>query len=468
MKAKHIYLSLILMLVSTALSAQNLLDMSGWKPGSGSAPFFFRYGDTAENIREWGTGPHSERTVLWKAMPDADSDADGGWTSDHVTIDHTKMYRVSVWVKKTNSTSGSTYMGVYAGGATVLNLNGTSNGNPYFWYGDLPSLDKWYLIVGYVHASDDNTTNSYGAIYDGETGEKVLATNDFKFSTASTTLRHRAYLVYDTNTADRQYYHAPRIDEMNGNEPSIAEMLGVSLANSNEVHFDGNVGIGTNSPTEKLEVNGNTLLAGNLDIDVDLSGGIFISAGQSYNPYLNFVEKKADGSPDYTGVIYWSGSEDVLKLSTYNNAKPLALNSVSGANVGIGTDSPTEKLEVAGNTLVHGDVESSKVKVTATPGSFPDYVFKPDYSLRSLSEIEAFIEANGHLPNVPKAEEVEQNGQDLGLIQQKLLEKIEELTLYTIQADKRIKLLEAAQKKQIAELLKRIEQLEARDGSKKQ
>ncbi|OEK03666.1 hypothetical protein BFP97_20030 [Roseivirga sp. 4D4] len=86
----------------------------------------------------------------------------------------------------------------------------------------------------------------------------------------------------------------------------------------------------------------------------------------------------------------------------------------------------------SGDIVVNNNLESKKVKVTATPGSFPDYVFKPDYKLRSLSELSAFIKENGHLPNIPKAVEVEANGQDLGLIQQKLLEKIEELTLYVI------------------------------------
>ena len=86
--------------------------------------------------------------------------------------------------------------------------------------------------------------------------------------------------------------------------------------------------------------------------------------------------------------------------------------------------------------IVDNDMESKKVKVSANPGSFPDYVFKPEYKLRSLSELAAYIETNGHLPNVPKAEEVERNGQDLGHIQQKLLEKIEELTLYVIELKK--------------------------------
>ncbi len=92
----------------------------------------------------------------------------------------------------------------------------------------------------------------------------------------------------------------------------------------------------------------------------------------------------------------------------------------------------------SGDVVIGSNLDVKKVKVTATPGSFPDYVFKSDYKLRSLSELNAFIKENGHLPNIPKASEVEKNGQDLGLIQQKLLEKIEELTLYTIAQEKKL------------------------------
>ncbi|WP_420385802.1 hypothetical protein [Roseivirga sp.] len=98
---------------------------------------------------------------------------------------------------------------------------------------------------------------------------------------------------------------------------------------------------------------------------------------------------------------------------------------------------------ISNHLNVLGNIETSKVKVTSSPGTFPDYVFSQDYRLKSLPELEAYIKENGHLPNVPTAKEVEANGQDLGLIQQKLLEKIEELTLYTIQQEVKLKAMEA-------------------------
>lgn len=116
--------------------------------------------------------------------------------------------------------------------------------------------------------------------------------------------------------------------------------------------------------------------------------------------------------------------------------------------VGVGTNSPSYKLDVNGTSrftqkmIVEDDIESKKVKVTATPGSVPDYVFKPDYELRSLPELESYIKTNSHLPNVPSAKEIEANGQDVGELQLKLLEKIEELTLHIIKLNKRIVELE--------------------------
>ena len=74
--------------------------------------------------------------------------------------------------------------------------------------------------------------------------------------------------------------------------------------------------------------------------------------------------------------------------------------------------------------------------------SWADYVFEEDYLLRPLSEVEQFIKQNGHLPEVPSAETVTTDGIDLGSMDTTLLKKIEELTLYTIQQEKKIEALQ--------------------------
>lgn len=106
---------------------------------------------------------------------------------------------------------------------------------------------------------------------------------------------------------------------------------------------------------------------------------------------------------------------------------------------------------------VQGGILSEKVKVAvATSNDWADYVFAADYKLKTLSEVERFILANKHLPNVPSAEQVAKEGIDMAKMDAKLMEKIEELTLYLIELDKK----NAAQEKRITELTNTIKALE--------
>lgn len=94
--------------------------------------------------------------------------------------------------------------------------------------------------------------------------------------------------------------------------------------------------------------------------------------------------------------------------------------------------------------FVKDGIRTEKVKVdVASANGWADYVFRKDYKLRSLEEVEKHIEEKGHLPNIPSAEEVVKNGVNLGEMDAKLLEKIEELTLYMIQLNKEVKELKA-------------------------
>ncbi|QHI35903.1 hypothetical protein IMCC3317_12510 [Kordia antarctica] len=88
--------------------------------------------------------------------------------------------------------------------------------------------------------------------------------------------------------------------------------------------------------------------------------------------------------------------------------------------------------------FVKKGIRTEKVKVELAAGIWADYVFKSDYNLKPLEEVEAFINTNGHLPNVPSATEIEKEGLNLGEMDAKLLEKIEELTLYVIQLKKEV------------------------------
>lgn len=106
------------------------------------------------------------------------------------------------------------------------------------------------------------------------------------------------------------------------------------------------------------------------------------------------------------------------------------LNVHENGNVGIQTQTFGDALSVGGT------IRSQKVVVTDQ--GWADYVFDDDYALRSPAALRTFIDANGHLPGVPSAADVQRNGLDLGDAQRALLEKVEELTLYTLDQHDRI------------------------------
>ena len=102
--------------------------------------------------------------------------------------------------------------------------------------------------------------------------------------------------------------------------------------------------------------------------------------------------------------------------------------------IGIGTISPDEKL------TVKGKIHTQEVRVDMTgplATTIPDYVFAKEYKLKTLEEVEDFINKNSHLPEIPSAKEIEKSGLMLAEMNMSLLRKIEELTLYMIEQEKK-------------------------------
>jgi hypothetical protein len=175
----------------------------------------------------------------------------------------------------------------------------------------------------------------------------------------------------------------------------------------------GNIGIGTNNPQTKLDVNG------------------VIQAYNKDGSHATWDNLRL-WSEGLRGYIQSNGDEEGLFIKS-NGGNKIILES----NVGIGTIDPGQyKLAVEGKLGAR--------KVVVTQASWADYVFDSSYQLKSLAEVEQFIRVNKHLPEVPSAKEVEKNGLDVGDNQAVLLKKIEELTLYVIEQNKRIEKLEAA------------------------
>ena len=150
---------------------------------------------------------------------------------------------------------------------------------------------------------------------------------------------------------------------------------------------------------------------------------------------------------------------------------------LSGNNVGLDTI-PTQKLDINGNLrasgkLLVGDINDNIVNTlndhslvvngsalftmatVKLNSNWPDYVFTKDYDLKTLEEVEQFILDKGHLPNIPSAKEVSESGINLGEMNANLLKKIEELTLYLVEQNKKIK-KQSEQIKQMEKLFHQI------------
>ncbi len=112
------------------------------------------------------------------------------------------------------------------------------------------------------------------------------------------------------------------------------------------------------------------------------------------------------------------------------NGASLAIKALQNGNIGIGTPSPDEKL------TVKGKIHTQEVRVDMLGPLVPDYVFENDYKIKTLEEVENYIKANKHLPEVPSAQEIEENGLMLAEMNMTLLKKMEEMTLYMIQMKK--------------------------------
>lgn len=211
--------------------AQNLYNFSSWTVGQGSTTEFPAFGSINYNIRELGLNHLGQEVVLWKCIPDPNSSADGGFEADYKPIDNTKTYRISIWMKKTNSLGSNNSFGPRSFGNGIhqtLRLDGSQDNNPFFWVGDLPKLNHWYLLIGYVHPFN-YTGVSIGKIYDGATGEVVMNTQrDFKFSTNATNLRGRAFVWNNPNLDDRLYLYQLTMEAIDGTENTIEQLLGVN------------------------------------------------------------------------------------------------------------------------------------------------------------------------------------------------------------------------------------------------
>jgi hypothetical protein len=221
-----------------------------------------------------------------------------------------------------------------------------------------------------------------------------------------------------------------------GGAPAYARIGTYSNSGNNKLIINeggGNVGIGTINPIHKLEINGSMGVAG-----IDLSNTMNVTATEAIRMIQNdaYISGYNSVHSIRTGYLQFVSGNDVRLAAENGNAlkfftagtERVAI--LDNGNVGVGTATPTEKLSVNGN------IRSKKIIVSASP--WPDYVFDTSYQLAPLQQVEKYIQQNKHLPDVPSAAVVAKDGVDLGDNQAVLLKKIEELTLYIIEQNKKL------------------------------
>ncbi|WP_343530989.1 hypothetical protein [Pedobacter sp.] len=229
----------------------------------------------------------------------------------------------------------------------------------------------------------------------------------------------RRVFIIDKPSASVTFYTPVKgVNAINNNEfTTLGQVLDLNNAANNSVKInpDGNVGIGTTVVdniqgwNKVLQVHGNQ----HAKLLVTESSGIKVGMF-AHTSYAGKIGTESQHDLILTAG-YWN---DVMTLRT-------------DGNVGIGTLIPKEKLSV------NGKIRAREVKVEPT-ANWPDYVFEESYKPMSLAEISTFVKQHKHLPEVPSAKEVAQNGLELGEMNKLLLKKIEELTLHLIEKDKQL------------------------------
>ncbi len=209
--------------------------------------------------------------------------------------------------------------------------------------------------------------------------------------------------------------------------------LGKTSTDTMGSHFtisrDGDIGFGTSTPLFRYHFhnseNSNNML-------------YLTPAGSTGDSSSIFFAEDDDAS---TGMYFmYDGQNNDLGLygvTGYGNYGPHLLVDRNSGNIAIGGRNFADDYKLS----VEGKVICEEIRVSMQ-SNWPDYVFTDEYDLMPIDNLRKYIDEKGHLPNIPPASEVEELGIELGVMQKLMMEKIEELSLYIIQQDERIKALE--------------------------
>ena len=305
--------------------------------------------------------------------------------------------------------NGSTYVGVNTGGsATAATINNSFYGQDS---GRSTTTGRSNSFFG-NNSGLYNVTGELNCYFGVASGAKAGSSNRNSFFGSSSG-------VYSTNTEDNTFIgYSAGIYNVGSYNTFIGSDAGKGLSN-NQSPGKLNSFLGSSSGHKNQGV-ANTLLGAYSGYNnITGQSNVFIGYAAGYNELGN-NKLYIDNSTTPTPLIYGDFSSNKVGINT--NQLP---NSVGGANTS------------AYGLYVKGGILTEEVRVRT---GWADYVFAKDYHLTPINEVETFIKENGHLPNVPSAAQVENEGIELGDIARIQQEKIEELTLYIIKLQKQLNL----------------------------
>ncbi|MCW3787897.1 hypothetical protein [Plebeiibacterium sediminum] len=214
----------------------------------------------------------------------------------------------------------------------------------------------------------------------------------------------------------------------------------------------GCIGVGTNSPSAKLHISSLTSGDAVVKIEADTDNNF-----ESDNPMLQF---RQDGGTlginiGFDETLFGSNIFGIGRLYSSNQFNDCFFIDTKNGNVSI-----NKKPSVDAKLDVNGTIRATEILVEAN-GNTADFVFSDTYNLKDLTEVENYIKTHKHLPDIPSAEEMEASGVNLAEMNKLLLQKVEELTLYTIKQEEKLAKIEIESNKEQAERNELTEKLDA-------
>jgi hypothetical protein len=210
------------------------------------------------------------------------------------------------------------------------------------------------------------------------------------------------------------------------NTPLLQSQVTAPPENIDSIPY-GNVGIGTTHPFSfKLEV------AGNIGPESDSLRDLGSVLKRWAHLYVGTVKGAIHPTGFTRGGLVFADSSGML---IQNSGQLYWDNTIAGLGIGITAIPSGYRLAVSGGII------AEKLKLKLQAGGWPDYVFEPAYSIPAISELSAYIKKYKHLPDIPSAADMEKEGLDLTFICTKLLQKIEELTLYLVGLNNEMELI---------------------------